>query len=81
MNRDLSPYFNGRPPYNGHTYAGDSSAGDLNTILWGCVGFRYSGNWFDGDSNSGAIGYIGNVQNAFAAKKLEDQRPAVNWPD
>jgi len=81
MNGDLAPYFNGRPPYNGHTYTGDISAGDLNTILWGCLGLHYSGNWFDGDSDSGAIGYIGNVQNAFAQKSWKTRWPAVNWPD
>jgi len=81
MNGDLAPYFNGRPPYNGHTYAGDISAGDLNTILWGCIGLHYSGNWFDGDPNSGAIGYIGNVQNAFVQKSWKARWPTVNWPD
>jgi hypothetical protein len=42
---------------------------------------HYSGNWFDGDPNSGAIGYIGNVQNAFAQKSWRTRWPAVNWPD
>jgi hypothetical protein len=81
MNGDLAPYFNGRPAYNGHTYAGDISAGDLDTILWGCIGFHYSGNWFDGDSNSGAMGYMAAVQNAFAQKSWKTRWPAVNWPD
>jgi hypothetical protein len=81
MDGDLVPYFNGRPAYNGHTYAGDISAGDLDTILWGCIGFHYSGNWFDGDSNSGAIGYIAAVQSALAQKSWKTRWPAVNWPD
>lgn len=81
MNGDLSPYFNGRPPYNGHTYEEDISAGDLNTILWGCIGLHYSGNWFDGDSSSGAISYISQVQNVFAQKSWKTRWPAVNWPD
>jgi len=64
-----------------HSYTGDISAGDLNTILWGCIGLHYSGNWFDGDSNNGAIGYIDNVQKCVRAKKLEDQMACSHWPD
>jgi hypothetical protein len=81
MNGDLAGYFAGRPSYNGHTYAGDIAGGNLNTILWGCVGFHYSGNWYDGSSTSGAIRYINYVKDEYWKKPWKTQWPNVNWPD
>jgi hypothetical protein len=81
MDGDLAGYFAGRPAYNGHTYAGDIAGGNLNTILWGCVGFHYSGNWYNGDSASGAIWYINYVKGVLAQKSWKTHWPWVNWPD
>jgi hypothetical protein len=36
-------------------------------VLWGCIGFHYSGGWYD----SGAQSYITAAQNSLAAH---------NWP-
>ncbi len=36
--------------------------GDINQMLWGCMGDWYSGNWFD----HGAVGYISSVKAALA---------------
>ncbi len=81
MNGDLADYFVGRPAYNGHTYSADIASGNLDTILWGCIGFHYSGNWYDGNSNGGAIWYINVVKNALAQKEWKSHWPFVNWPD
>jgi hypothetical protein len=58
MEGDLAGYFAGRSGNNGHTYSRDIAGGDRSTIMWGCLGFHYSGNWYDGNSSSGAIWYI-----------------------
>jgi hypothetical protein len=81
MNGDLADYFSRRPSYNGHTYAADIAGGDLNTILWGCIGLHYSGNWYDGTSTGGAIWYLNLVQNAYTQKGWKTRWPFVNWPD
>jgi hypothetical protein len=52
-------------------YAGDILAGDLKHDSVGCIGFHYSANWFDGDSNSGALAWR-RRPNA-SRKRLEDQ--------
>lgn len=77
MDGDLMGYFNGRPRHDGHTYAGDIASGDLSTILWGCIGMHYSGDWFD----RSAIGYINRVKDAYANKPWKSRWPKVNWPD
>ena len=41
-----------------NTYAADVAAGDVNRMLWGCVGQHFSGGWYD----SGAQTYITQVQ-------------------
>jgi Bacterial Ig domain len=81
MDGDLAGYFAGRPEYNGHTYAGDIASGNLSTIMWGCVGYHYSGNWYNGNSTYGAIWYIDHVKSAMAAKSWKTRWPTVNWPD
>ena len=81
MNGDLAQYFAKKPSYNGHTYAGDIAGGNLNTILWGCIGAHYSGNWYDGNSTSGAIWYINYVKGVLARKDWKTHWPSVNWPD
>src|SRR5205823_10474838 len=51
-----------RDCYEGNvTYLGSSyQAGDL----WGCIGFYYSGHWYDSD----AISYIAKVKNWYSSK-------------
>lgn len=81
MDGDLAGYFVGRPTYNGHSYTKDVASGNLNTILWGCVGFHYSGNWYDGNSSNGALWYINVVKNYYYNKPWKTHWPTVNWPD
>jgi hypothetical protein len=81
MDGDLTGYFAGRSGNNGHTYSGDIAGGNLNTILWGCIGFHYSGDWYDGNSSTGAIWYIGQAQTALSQKSWKTRWPSVNWPD
>lgn len=81
MDGDLAGYFSGKSGNNGHTYAGDVASGNLNTMLWGCVGFHYSGNWYDGNSSSGALWYIAYVKNALSTKSWKTHWPSVNWSD
>ncbi len=81
MDGDLAGYFASRPAYNGHTYAGDIASGNLNTIMWGCIGYHYSGNWYNGNSSSGAIWYINAVKNFLAQKSWKTRWPFVRWPD
>ncbi len=81
LDGDISPYFSGRPGHNGHTYSGDVASGNINTMLWGCVGFHYSGDWYDGTSSSGAIWYINYVKAALSQKSWKTRWPFVKWPD
>jgi len=80
MDGDLAGYFANRPSYNGHTYAGDIASGNLNTIMWGCIGYHYSGNWYSGNSSSGAIWYINAIKNFLAQKSWKTRWPFVKWP-
>ena len=81
MNGDLADYFNDRPSYNGHSYARDIAGGNLDTILWGCIGTHYSGDWYDGDSQNGAIWYINFVKGVLARKDWKAHWPSIAWPD
>jgi autotransporter family porin len=81
MNGDLKGYFAARPNYNGHNYSTDIAEGNLDTILWGCIGNHYSGNWYDGDTNGGAIWYINIVKNTLSQRVWKQHWPAINWPD
>jgi len=81
MNGDLKDYFAQRPNYNGHNYAADIASGNLYTILWGCIGSHYSGNWYDGNANGGAIWYLNIVQDTLAQKTWKKHWPSVNWPN
>ena len=80
MDGDLAGYFVHKSGNNGHTYAGDIASGNLSTITWGCVGYHYSGNWYDGNSSSGAIWYINAVKNELAKMSWKTRWPTVNWP-
>ena len=81
MNGDLADYFAPRPAYNGHRYADDIAGGNLDTILWGCIGAHYSGNWYDGSSTGGALWYINLVKDNLAQKTWRKHWPGVNWPN
>ncbi len=65
---------------NGHTYSSDIASGNINTMLWGCVGFHYSGDWYDGNSSGGAIWYINQAKAALSQKSWKTRWPTVNWP-
>jgi hypothetical protein len=70
MNGDWAAYFgsSGQMP---NTYASDIAAfqagGSSSRVLWGCIGFHFSGGWYD----SGAQSYINEAQASLAAH---------NWP-
>jgi autotransporter family porin len=81
MDGNYAGYFAGKPAYNGHTYSGDIASGNLSTILWGCIGMHYSGNWYDGNSSSGAIWYISHVKATTTQKPWKTRWPSVKWPD
>ena len=73
INGDWLPYYAGRSAFPGHnTYAGDlanyarnPSHENLDTLLWGCIGSHYSGEWYD----PGAVKYIGDIQADIAHRR------------
>src|SRR5262249_6827597 len=75
MDGKLATYFSNRPGYNGHTYSADCPSGNLDTMLWGCVGAHYSGNWYD----DGAIAYIDTVKGLLSSKSWKTRWPFINW--
>jgi hypothetical protein len=80
MDGDIAPYFSGRSGHNGHSYSSDVASGNINTMLWGCVGFHYSGDWYDGNSSGGAMWYINLAKAALSQKSWKTRWPTVNWP-
>jgi hypothetical protein len=70
MNGDWATYF-ASAAQQPNTYASDIAAfkagGSSSRVLWGCIGFHYSGGWYD----SGAQNYINTTQADLAAH---------NWP-
>jgi len=81
MNGDLAGAFAHDPVFNGHSYTQDIASGDLETILWGCIGAHYSGSWYDGDANTGAINYINYVKGVLARKDWKLHWKTFPWPD
>lgn len=63
MNGDYRSYFASRS-HQPNSYAADIASGDLDRILWGCIGMHYSGSWYDPH----ALPYIANVKAALATK-------------
>ena len=55
MNGDYSTYFSSSDKLP-NTYATDIAAykagGPADTVLWGCIGMHFSGNWYDSAANS-----------------------------
>jgi len=80
MDGDYAGYFVNKPAYNGHTYAGDIASGNLSVIFWGCLGWHYSGEWYDGNSSSGAVYYINALKQTYTEKPWKKRWPFVNWP-
>jgi autotransporter family porin len=77
MDGDYAAYFANKPAYNGHTYAGDIASGNLSVILWGCLGWHYSGEWYD----AGAINYINRLKHTYTEEPWKIRWPFVKWPD
>jgi hypothetical protein len=72
INGDWSTYYANSRVFSGHTYAADvanyardPSPTNLDTLLWGCIGSHYSGEWYD----PGALKYIANIQADIAHKR------------
>lgn len=63
MNGGFSGYFASRTQQP-NTYAEDIASGDLNRILWGCIGMHFSGGWY----NPAARRYISEVQGYLTAQ-------------
>lgn len=63
MNGDYRGYFASRAKQP-NSYAADIASGDLDRILWGCIGMHYSGSWYDNH----ALGYISEVKQYLASK-------------
>jgi hypothetical protein len=57
MNGNFAIYF-ASAQQQPNTYAADIASGNVQRILWGCVGKHFSGGWYD----SGAQSYIASVQ-------------------
>jgi len=49
MNGDYSEYF-ASTQQQPNTYAADIASGDLDRILWGCIGMHFSGGWYTATS-------------------------------
>jgi hypothetical protein len=73
INGDWTSYFAGRNTFPGHrTYAADfanyaqsPNQANLDTLLWGCVGSHYSGEWYD----PGAVKYIDDIRADIAHRR------------
>jgi archaellum component FlaF (FlaF/FlaG flagellin family) len=50
--------------YNGQTIAQITAAKGFDYVVWGCVGYHFSGGWYD----SGAVSYINSVKSHLANK-------------
>lgn len=84
MDGAYAPYFAGRRPHEGHnTYEADLRRYDdnpteenLETILWGCIGAHYSGDWYDRP----AIEYVSNVRGNIAHRRWRTPTIRVTGP-
>ncbi|MGH8011427.1 MAG: hypothetical protein ACREQ4_02860 [Candidatus Binataceae bacterium] len=63
MNGEFGRYFNTRN-HLPNSYAADIGSGDLNRILWGCIGMHFSGSWYDPQARH----YINEVKENMAMK-------------
>ena len=63
MNGDYASYFASRAQQP-NSYAADIASGNLDRILWGCIGKHFSGGWYD----SNAVGYINENKRYLASK-------------
>ena len=69
MNGDYMGYFASRNQQP-NTYAADLQSGDIDRMLWGCIGMHFSGRWYD----AGAQRYISEVQENLSRKPWLDLR-------
>lgn len=63
MNGDYGSYF-ASAAQQPNTYAADIASGDIQHILWGCIGMHYSGGWYTPHS----LGYISEVRGYLKTK-------------
>lgn len=63
MNGDYAGYF-ASAAQQPNTYAADIASGDIDRVLWGCIGMHYSGGWYTPPS----LGYISEVRGYLPAK-------------
>lgn len=63
MNGDYAGYF-ASAAQQPNTYAADIASGDLDRILWRCIGMHYSGGWYTAHT----LRYITEVKRYFATK-------------
>jgi len=70
MNGDYYGYFASRAQQP-NTYAADIASGDLNRILWGCIGMHFSGGWYRPPSRR----YISEVQGYLTTRPWQKLAP------
>jgi hypothetical protein len=63
MNGDNSTYFASRAQQP-NSYAADIASGDLDRIMWGCIGKHFSGGWYGSD----AISYVNENKRYLASR-------------
>jgi hypothetical protein len=63
MNGDYSSYF-GSSAQQPNSYAADIASGNLDRVLWGCIGKHFSGSWYDPQ----ALGYINETKGYLTTK-------------
>jgi hypothetical protein len=63
MNGGYTGYFASRAQQP-NTYASDIASGDIDRILWGCIGMHYSGGWYTANS----LRYISEVKGYLTTK-------------
>jgi hypothetical protein len=69
MNGDYAGYF-ASTVQQPNTYAADIASGNIDRVLWGCIGKHYSGGWYTAPS----LGYISEVKGYLLAKPWEALR-------
>jgi autotransporter family porin len=63
MNGDYAGYF-ASAAQQPNTYAADIASGDIDRVVWGCIGMHYSGGWYTAQS----LGYINEVRGYLPTK-------------
>jgi hypothetical protein len=63
MNGDCAGYF-ASTVQQPNTYAADIASGNIDRVLWGCIGMHYSGGYYTPQS----LGYISEVRGYLSTK-------------